>query len=82
VAPRTARSPVRPAGRRRDHHGGRQRSAGFGGDGGPATQAKLDGPAGLALDAAGNLYIADQGNDRVRRVDTNVVITTVAGDGR
>ena len=54
---------------------------GFGGDGGPATEAKLNAPAGLAFDAAGNLYIADQGNDRVRRVDTEGVITTVAGGG-
>jgi sugar lactone lactonase YvrE len=52
---------------------------GFSGDGGPATKASLDAPAGLALDAAGNLYIADQGNNRVRRVDTHGVITTVAG---
>ena len=52
---------------------------GFGGDGGPATAAKLDAPAGLALDAGGNLYIADQGNDRVRRVDTKGMIATVAG---
>ena len=55
--------------------------AGFGGDGGPALAAKLSGPAGLAFDEAGNLYIADQGNDRVRRVDTNGVIATVAGRG-
>lgn len=55
---------------------------GFAGDGGPATAAELNAPAGLALDDAGNLYIADQGNDRVRRVDTNGVIDTVAGNGR
>jgi hypothetical protein len=54
---------------------------GFGGDGGPATAAKLNSPVGLAIDAAGNLYIADQGNDRVRRVDADGVITTVAGGG-
>jgi sugar lactone lactonase YvrE len=52
---------------------------GFGGDGGPATKAELTSPAGLAFDDAGNLYIADQGNNRVRRVDTNGMITTVAG---
>ena len=55
---------------------------GFGGDGGPATAAKLDSPVGLAIDSANNLYIADQGNNRVRRVDADGVITTVAGGGR
>jgi trimeric autotransporter adhesin len=55
---------------------------GYGGDGGPATAAQLDKPGGLAVDASENLYIADQGNDRVRRVDTNGVITTVAGNGK
>jgi sugar lactone lactonase YvrE len=55
---------------------------GFGGDGGPATAAKLDQPVGLAIDSANDLYIADSGNDRVRRVDAHGVITTVAGDGR
>ncbi len=54
----------------------------FGGDGGPATQAKLISPAGLALDSAGNLYIADSGNVRVRKVTASTgVITTVAGNG-
>jgi sugar lactone lactonase YvrE len=43
--------------------------AGFGGDGGPATDASLNAPSGLAFDRSGNLYIADQGNNRVRRVD-------------
>ena len=54
---------------------------GFSGDNGPATSASLGGPGGLALDRAGNLYIADPSNDRVRKVDKNGVITTVAGDG-
>lgn len=54
--------------------------AGFSGDGGPAINASLDGPRGLATDAAGNLYIADAGNDRVRKVDIHGVITTVAGN--
>ncbi|MGE0126778.1 MAG: hypothetical protein AB7U82_01645 [Blastocatellales bacterium] len=54
----------------------------FGGDGGPAAQAKLISPSGLALDSAGNLYIADSGNARVRKVTTSTgVITTVAGNG-
>jgi NHL repeat len=52
---------------------------GFGGDGDHATTAELNATAGLAIDRAGNLYIADQGNNRVRRIDTNGVITTVAG---
>jgi len=54
---------------------------GYGGDGGPATQALLFIPAGVAVDAAGNLYIADWLNERIRKVDTNGVITTVAGNG-
>jgi len=54
---------------------------GFGGDGGPATSASLNFPYGVAVDASGNLYIADYYNYRVRRVDTNGVITTVAGNG-
>ena len=53
----------------------------FGGDGGPATLASLDSPSGVALDAAGNLFIADQSNQRVRQVDTSGDIATVAGDG-
>jgi trimeric autotransporter adhesin len=51
------------------------------GDGGPATQAELLLPNGVAVDAAGNLYIADWSDSRVRKVDTNGIITTVAGNG-
>jgi uncharacterized protein (TIGR03437 family) len=51
------------------------------GDGGPATSANLNTPKGLALDSTGNLYIADFGNYRVRKVDTSGNITTVAGNG-
>ncbi|MBZ5538692.1 MAG: hypothetical protein LAO31_22320 [Acidobacteriia bacterium] len=54
---------------------------GFSGDGGPATLAQLANPYGVAVDAGGNLYIADSGNNRVRRVTPAGVISTVAGDG-
>jgi len=55
-------------------------SPGFAGDGGPATSASLMGPQGLAVDSEGNLWIADTGNNRIRRVDSSSgVITTVAG---
>jgi cysteine-rich repeat protein len=56
-------------------------AAGFSGDGGPAIEAQLSGPAGLALDGIGRLYIADSGNNRVRRVELNGTIVTVAGNG-
>jgi DNA-binding beta-propeller fold protein YncE len=49
---------------------------GFSGDGGPATKAKLNQPFGLAFDSAGNLYIADNGNHRIRKVNKHGVITT------
>jgi sugar lactone lactonase YvrE len=55
--------------------------ADFSGDGGPAAKAKLSTPNGLATDMAGNLYIADMDNNRVRRVGTDGIITTVAGIG-
>jgi len=54
---------------------------GFKGDSGPALQATLDKPFGIAFDRKGNLYIADRGNNRVRRVSPQGIITTVAGDG-
>ena len=54
----------------------------FGGDGGPATSAELSYTLGLAVDSGGNLFIADSGNDRVRRVDVKTgIITTIAGTG-
>jgi len=54
---------------------------GFRGDGGPATEAELDFPAGVALDAVGNLYVSDTDNHRVRKVTPDGIITTVAGSG-
>jgi uncharacterized protein (TIGR03437 family) len=56
-------------------------TAGFSGDGGPATRAALNQPYGIAVDSNGNLYVADLGNNRVRRVDASGIITTVAGNG-
>ena len=53
----------------------------FGGDGGPDTAARLYWPEGLAVDAAGNLFIADTGNHRIRKVSPEGIITTVAGSG-
>ena len=54
---------------------------GYSGDGGPAAEAQLNFPAGLAVDKAGNLYIADTGNHCIRRVDASGTITTIAGTG-
>ena len=54
--------------------------AGYSGDGGPATSAQLNDPEGLKVDAVGNLYIADVGNSLIRKVNTNGIITTVAGN--
>jgi uncharacterized protein (TIGR03437 family) len=56
--------------------------AGYGGDGGPAARAQLNDPEGLAFDAAGNLYIADAQNNRVRIVSPSGVIDTFAGNGQ
>jgi sugar lactone lactonase YvrE len=55
--------------------------AGFSGDGGAANEAELNGPYGLALDGAGNLYIGDYENARIRRVERDGTITTIAGNG-
>lgn len=54
---------------------------GYSGDGGRATEACLDQPRGLAFDASGNMYIADYGNNRIRKVDTSGIMTTVVGSG-
>lgn len=56
-------------------------NGGFGGDGGPATKARLHTPEAVALDQSGNLYIADMYNERVRKVDRDGIITTVVGGG-
>src|SRR5258706_378378 len=57
-------------------------SASFAGDGGAATSASLKYPTGVALDASGNLYFADLGNHRIRKVAAVTgIITTVAGNG-
>ncbi len=57
-------------------------TAGFSGDGGPATSASLNGPRGVVVDAAGNIYISDMNNNRIRKVNaSDGIISTVAGNG-
>jgi len=56
-------------------------TAGFSGDGGLATQAQINDVVGLAADAQGNIYLADQNNNRVRKVTANGIISTIAGSG-
>lgn len=56
-------------------------AAGFSGDGGPARDAQLNLPTGVAVDDAGNLYIADANNRRIRKVEPSGRITTIAGTG-
>lgn len=60
---------------------GNYQTSGFGGDGGQATNAKLNQPKGIAVAADGSLYIADELNRRVRRVSPDGIITTIAGNG-
>ncbi len=54
---------------------------GFSGDGGPATEAKLSWVRDIVVDDEGNVYVADIGNNRIRKVDTSGIITTIAGTG-
>jgi trimeric autotransporter adhesin len=54
---------------------------GYSGDGGPAANAQINTPTGIRADDAGNLYIADVGNQRIRKVDASGMITTLAGNG-
>jgi sugar lactone lactonase YvrE len=54
---------------------------GFMGDGGPSTAARVNAPTAIAFDAAGNLYFTDARNHRVRKIDRQGIITTVAGSG-
>jgi sugar lactone lactonase YvrE len=56
-------------------------TSGFSGDGGPATAALLAGPSAVAFDAAGNLFIADYSNNRIRKINTSGTISTYAGNG-
>ena len=55
--------------------------ASYSGDGGPATAANLNNPTAVTVDSAGNIYFSDQYNQRIRKVDTNGIITTIAGNG-
>lgn len=56
-------------------------TAGFTGDGGAATTAEIKYPYGISVDIPGNVYIADCGNNRIRKVSTSGIITTMAGNG-
>jgi hypothetical protein len=55
---------------------------GFSGDGGPATSPKFVSPTGIAVDSAGDIFFADYGNQRIRKIDPTGMITTIAGNGK
>jgi hypothetical protein len=57
------------------------RTPGFSGDGGPATQAEVLFPRGIAVDSAGSIFFTDNGNHRVRKISPEGIISTVAGSG-
>ena len=56
-------------------------TGGFSGDGGPAIKAELQGVAAVALDPAGNIYVADRDNARIRKIALDGTISTIAGNG-
>lgn len=56
-------------------------TSGFSGDNGPATSAEIDAPSCIVLDGVGNIYFADDGNQRIRKITTTGIITTIAGNG-
>jgi serine/threonine protein kinase, bacterial len=56
-------------------------TGGYSGDGGPATDAQIDGPGSVTIDSAGNIYIPDSKNQRIRKITPNGVINTIAGTG-
>lgn len=64
------------------HHVAGSGEAGFSGDGGPATEAQLNWPGGIAFDSKGNLFVSDLFNHRIRRIDPEGIITTYAGTGK
>ena len=73
---------VSPAGIISTVIGGDLITCGYAGDGGPATEAKIGVPAQMAVDSAGNLYVADPQHKRIRKIAANGIISTFAGTGK